>query len=124
MLAAWLLIQKLLLEGKLPAFQYFDPQMLVPCPDLFMLTKAMLHKAAAWDHEREWRMSFSCVSNEMNQQEHPWARKRSSAVYLGRNISPIHEKILRHLAVEKGIPIYKMTIPENEVSYNLRPIQI
>ena len=93
----------------------------VPCPDEFMPTKALIHKAMVWSHEKEWRLVFTCNSPEVNQQEYPCPKKRPSAVYLGRNISAIHEKILRHIAIEKGIPVYKMVIRENESTYKLHP---
>lgn len=119
--AAWLLGRKLLCDqGILSPFNN-SPNYLLPCPDIFMHTKVLLHKAIAWSHEAEWRLTFSSGSLEMNQKEHPWAEKRPTALYLGRKISQIHEKILCHIAVEKNIPVYKMTIRENESSYKLYP---
>lgn len=96
----------------------------VPCPDLFMPTKVLLHKASAWEHEREWRLTCHCNSSDFNQQEFSWAKKKPTAVYLGRKISPIYEKILRHIAVDKNIPVYKMQICEDDSSYRLHPQMI
>ena len=122
--ATWLfqqnVIQKMLLDRN--AFSFYSSfQNIIPCPDLFMPTKILLHKANAWGHEREWRLTCSCNSAEFNQQEFSYAQKKPTAVYLGRKISPIHEKILRHIAVEKNIPVYKMQIREDESTYKLYP---
>lgn len=122
--ATWLfqqyIIQQILLDQNvLSLYKYF--QDIIPCPDLFMPTKILLHKGSEWGHEHEWRLTCSCNSAEFNQQEFSCARKKPTAVYLGRKISPIHEKILRHIAVEKNIPVYKMQIRESESVYKLYP---
>ena len=100
-------------------WNYFEN--LIPCPDMFMITKILLHKASAWKHEKEWRLICTCNSPDFMQQEFPYATKRPTAIYLGRKISPIYEKILRHIAVEKNIPVYKMTLNNHESSYKLYP---
>lgn len=122
--AIWLfqqnIIQKMLLDKN--AFSLYESfQNMIPCPDLFMPTKILLHKASAWGHECEWRLTCSCNTAEFNQEEFSCAKKKPTAVYLGRKISPIHEKILRHIAVEKNIPVYKMQIREDESTYKLYP---
>ena len=122
--AAWLFQQeailKMLADRKaLSLYNYL--QNIVPCPDQFMPTKVLLHKASAWGHECEWRLTCHCNSSEFNQQEFSWAKKRPTAVYLGRKISPIYEKILRHIAVDKNIPVYKMQICGDDSSYKLHP---
>lgn len=125
--ATWLIQQKALQKiladrNVLPLYSYL--QYIVPCPDLFMPTKVLLHKASEWGHEREWRLTCQCNSPEFNQQEFSWAKKTPTAVYLGRKISPIYEKILRHIAVDKNIPVYKMQIQRDSPSYRLYPEQI
>lgn len=70
--------------------------------DLFMPTKILLHKASAWGHEREWRLTCSCNSAEFNQQEFSCAKKKPTAVYLGRKINPIHERYF-------GISLWRKT---------------
>lgn len=40
---------------------------------------------------------------------------------LFQNISPIYEKILRHIAIEKSIPVYKMQIWQDNPVYKLYP---
>ena len=122
--ATWLFQQKAILKllsdrNVLPLYSYL--QNIVPCPDLFMSTKVLLHKASDWRHEREWRLTCQCNLPEFNQQEFSWAKKTPTAVYLGRKISPIYEKILRHIAVEKNIPVYKMQIQRDDPSYKLYP---
>ena len=125
--ATWLFQQKAILKmladrNALPI--YSSLQNIVPCPDLFMATKVLLHKASVWGHEREWRLTCQCNSPEFNQQEFSWAKKKPTGVYLGRKISPIYEKMLRHIAVEKSIPVYKMQIQRNDPLYRLCPEQI
>ena len=122
--AAWLFQQKAIYKiladrNALPLYSYL--QNIVPCPDLFMSTKVLLHKASEWGHEREWRLTCQCNSPEFNQQEFSWAKKKPTGVYLGRKISPIYEKILRHIAVDKNIPVYKMQICTDDSSYRLHP---
>lgn len=92
-----------------------------PCPDLFMSSKIILHKSTPWRHEREWRMIYTCNPLTDGQEKFVWAKKRPTAIYLGRKISPLNEKILRHIAVEKGIPVYKMAINHEQSSYKLVP---
>lgn len=124
----WLLQQALLWDilkkGNMLPYYNNMIQSVFPCPDLFMSSKALLHKASTWKHEKEWRLICSCNSPEFNQQEFSYAEKRPTAVYLGRKISSIHEKILCNIAAEKGIPVYKMELRENERVYKLYPIKI
>ena len=122
--ATWLfqreMLQRMIIEKNLDFLRgYFDN--LIPCPDLFMITKVLLHKASAWKHEQEWRLICTCNSLDFMQQEFSYAIKRPTALYLGRKIKPIHEKILRHIAVEKSIPVYKMVLRNHESSYRLYP---
>lgn len=98
-------------------------QQMIPCPDNFMSTKVLIHKATNWGHEREWRLVYFERSNLENA-EFPYVIKQPTGIYLGRNISPVHEKILRHIAVEKNIPVYKMQIQQDDPSYRLCPEQI
>lgn len=125
--ATWLFQQraifKILADKNATSF-YSYLQNIVPCPDLFMPTKILLHKASAWGHEREWRLTCNCNSSDFNQQEFSWAKKKPTAVYLGRKISPIYEKILRHIAVDKNIPVYKMQIRQDDSEYRLYPEKI
>jgi hypothetical protein len=51
-------------------------------------------------------------------------KMRPSAVYLGRKISNIHQKIIMDIAREKVIPVYKMDINENSNTYRLRKIKL
>ena len=122
--ATWLFQQEIILKmladrNTLSLYNYL--QNIVPCPDVFMPTKVLLHKANAWRHECEWRLTCHCNSSDFNQQEFSWAKKRPTAVYLGRKISPIHEKILCHIAVDKNIPVYKMQICGDNSLYKLHP---
>lgn len=125
--ATWLLQQHLLQDmlAKKGMSQYWNMiQGAFPCPDLFMGSKALLHKASTWKHEQEWRLICSCNSMEFNRQEFSYAIKRPTAIYLGRKISSIHEKILCNIAAEKEIPVYKMELRENERAYRLCPVKI
>ena len=122
--AAWLFQQEAILRilaDRNALSVYSLLQNIVPCPDLFMPVKILLHKAKAWEHEREWRLICQCNSSEFIQQEFSYAKKEPTAVYLGRKISPFYEKVLRHIAIEKNIPVYKMQIQRNDTSYKLHP---
>ena len=94
------------------------------CRDTFMLQKILLHKSTDWKHEQEWRLIFSNKSPANMQQGHPCAKKKPAALYLGRNISEPHEKLLRHIAGEKEIPVYKMEIDHHQRDYKLNPVPI
>lgn len=94
-------------------------QHIIPCPDLFMSTKILIHKANSWSHEKEWRLVFYDKNNQG--EKYPHIPQKPTALYLGKNISAIHEKILRHIAMEKNIPAYKMMICERNQNYSLYP---
>lgn len=91
----------------------------LPCPDEFMATKIVLHKSNEWAPEKEWRMTFFCMDPDIYNQEYSFAIKRPVAIYLGRKIKPINQKILLSIAKEKGIPVYKMNLLPN--TYALIP---
>ena len=120
--AEWLLqqqtLQRILMSVNAhmlhPLFQH-----IIPCPDLFMSTKVLIHKASSWGHEKEWRLVY--YEKNSQSEKYPHIPKKPTALYLGRNISAIHEKILRHIAVEKNIPAYKMMICEDNPTYSLYP---
>ena len=123
--AEWLLqqqtLQRILISSNAyDLYQLF--QHLIPCPDLFMATKILIHKATSWSHEKEWRLVF--YEKDGQGEKYPHIVKKPTALYLGRNISAIHEKILRYIAEEKNIPVYKMTIREENQSYSLYPQRI
>ncbi len=96
----------------------------IPCQDEFASTKALLHKATSWSHEKEWRLTYSCAQQVKEQSKFVCAKKRASALYMGQHIRPLYEKILRHIAVEKGIPVYKMDMNYIQASYELVPHQV
>lgn len=91
----------------------------VPCPDEFMASKIVLHKSSEWASEREWRMTYICLNPDIQSQEHSFGIKKPVAIYLGRKIKPINEKILLFIAKEKDVPVYKMEIDTK--TYTLRP---
>ena len=87
------------------------------CPDNMLATKIIMNKSNVWSYEKEWRLMLSNV--DFKESKHFPANKRPSAVYLGRRIAPINEKILCLLAEEKDIPVYKMYIDDASPSYEL-----
>lgn len=121
--ATWLFQQQIMKSilidsntvGLYPLFQQ-----MIPCPDNFMSTKVLIHKATNWRHEKEWRLIYY-EKNSLANEKFPHIIKKPSGIYLGRNISSIHEKILCHIAVERGIPVYKMTVLEDDSAYKLYP---
>lgn len=66
-------------------------------------------------------MIYSCNPQIDGHEKFVWAKQRPTAVYLGRKVSPLNEKLLRHIAVEKGIPVYKMAMNHEQSSYKLVP---
>ena len=123
----WLLQNKII-YGMLATNQSIDvstiPKQAIPCQDEFAYTKALLHKATSWSHEKEWRLTYSCAQQAGEQPKFVNAKKRPSALYMGQHISPIYEKILRHIAAEKSIPVYKMDMNYTQESYKLVPYQV
>lgn len=118
-----LLIERILTDCN-ALHMYNILQHIIPCPDTFTSTKALLHKASEWCPEKEWRLIFASNSLVMNQQEYVHVEKKPSGVYLGRNIRPIHEKILCSIAKDKNIPVYRMTINNNSRYYRLHDKRI
>ena len=119
--AMWLFqqqIMKSILLGSNASYLYSTFRPMIPCPDDFMSTKILIHKATDWASEKEWRLVY-CERNSLENVEFPYIIRQPTGIYFGRNISPIHEKILRHIAAEKGIPVYKMMICEDESTYSL-----
>lgn len=103
---------------------YSSLQNVIPCPDTFMHTKVLLHKAEDWKHEREWRLTFQCNSPERNQQEFSYAIKQPTAVYLGRKFSPIYEKILCQIAAKKIFQFIKCRFGQkiHHINYILKNV--
>lgn len=90
------------------------------CPDLLMATKISLYKSTEWEKEAEWRLFCTSVNDVTFQREqHSYCIKKPTAIYLGRRISQINEKILRKLAEDKALPVYRMKLDDNSVSYHL-----
>lgn len=97
----------------------------LPCPDNLIPTKIALHKSNEWKQEAEWRLFCSSYDDQDFQDAaHGYFTMKPSALYLGRRITSIYEKILSDIAKEKGIPIYKMSLDDDSISYDLIPKQI
>lgn len=92
---------------------------IVPCPDVFMATKIAIKKSNDWKSEKEWRLFFTTNDTSIQLEEHPHVIQKASAVYLGRKISKINEKIIVDIAREKRIPVYKMNISNASKVYRL-----
>ena len=95
-------------------------QLLIPCPDEFMYTKALIHKSESWRHEKEWRLTFVDQSGK----EHPSIQYKPTAIYLGCRTSEINAKILKNIAHERDIPLYKMEVVDQDMSYSLQPVRL
>lgn len=89
------------------------------CPDETIATKIALHKSELWKQEVEWRLFVSSSDIDFQNKNVGCCIKKPSAVYLGRRISPLNEKILRMFANEKGLPVYKMHLDDDSPSYDL-----
>lgn len=97
----------------------------LPCPDILIPTKIALHKSNEWKQELEWRLFCSSDNDqEFQNAAHGFFTMKPVALYLGRRISSIYEKILTDIADEKGLPVYKMSLDDDSISYELIPRQI
>lgn len=92
----------------------------MPCPDIVMWAKMALHKSVEWETEQEWRLF--CTNNsdaEFTQSSHGHFIQTPVALYLGRRISKINQKILTEIAKEKDIPVYEMRLNDDSPTYDL-----
>ena len=108
--ATWLFqqqIMKSILASANATCLYSTLHSMIPCPDHFMPAKILIHKATDWGSEKEWRLVYY-KRNNLENAEFPYIIRQPTGIYLGRNISSIHEKVLRHIAAEKGIPAYNL----------------
>ena len=92
----------------------------VICPDETVTTKIALHKSVLWKQEAEWRLFISSSDVEFQNKNVGCCIKKPTAVYLGRRISPLNEKVIRMLAKEKGLSVYKMQLDDASPSYDLK----
>lgn len=89
-------------------------------PDQFLTTKASLNKSDEWEREKEWRLFVSSADDaEFQNSKHGYCIKKPNAIYLGRRISRYNEIVLRHIAKDKGIQVYKMTLNDTDPMYEL-----
>lgn len=88
---------------------------LIPIDDQFIIIKALLNKSNEWKYEKEWRMmSFS--NSKVSRHN---ITLKPTAIYLGVDVSEINKKILKNLAKEKGIKIYKMYIDIESTEFKM-----
>lgn len=91
------------------------------CPDNLVSTKVALYKSVEWQFEKEWRLFCNAMDDDsFNQSMHCCIVMKPTAVYLGRRVSALNEKIMRMLANEKDIPVYKMELDDNNPTYDLK----
>ena len=90
------------------------------CPDGFLFTKIALHKSSEWVGESEWRVLCNVRRNDsVASVDKGYFIKKPAAVYLGRRIHAINERLIRSIAEEKGIPCYKMRLNDKSPAYEL-----
>lgn len=98
--------------------------LIVPCPDLFAASKLALNKSNEWKPEKEWRLFLTNLNNEGNNKKYDCILLKPSAIYLGRKISELNEKIIKDLVKDKEIPIFKMYIDDQSNNYKLKYYRI
>ena len=59
------------------------------------------------------------MTKSFNNSHHGCCIKRPTGIYLGRRISRTYEKILRLIAKEKDLPVYKMGLDDRSPAYEL-----
>jgi len=94
---------------------------IIPCPDNLLASKLSIHKSTEWNREKEWRLFCTSDDPKFHLEMHSYIKKSPTALYLGRNITSINEKLLTMIAREQNIPVYKMILPENNRQYKLVP---
>lgn len=92
----------------------------VQCPDEFMSAKLALFKSNNWKPEGEWRLFLTSNNPSMFYEKYPKVKYKPRAIYLGRKISSINEKIIVDIAKEKKLPVYKMKIDDSSRTYKLK----
>ncbi|MEE1362787.1 MAG: DUF2971 domain-containing protein [Selenomonadaceae bacterium] len=112
-----LLFQVVQLCGMPYIYQYAS--IIFPCPDEFMGTKLALKKSSEWKSEKEWRMFYKTNNQFLSTQQHSFVKQKPSAVYLGRKISNLNQKIIIDMAKEKNIPVFKMNFYDDIKTYRL-----
>ena len=95
-------------------------QQFIPCPDEFMYTKALIHKSESWSHEKEWRLTFVDQSGK----EHPSIQYEPTAIYLGCRTNEEDMIKLCKVAKARNIPLYRMEIVDQDMSYSLQPVRL
>ena len=98
--------------------------MLLECPDEFMATKVAIKKSNEWKQEKEWRMFYVTYNQIWTNEKCSCVKQKASAIYLGRKISDINQKILMGIAKEKDIPVYKMDFNVSSIKYRLKSMRI
>lgn len=97
---------------------------ILPCQDEFMVTKLALKKSNDWKSEKEWRMFYVTNDVYLANQQHSYVKQKPNALYLGRKISKLNQKILVDIAREKDIPVFKMDFNDNSRTYRLRKYRV
>lgn len=97
---------------------------LLPEKDTFMYEKISLIKSLEWEPEKEWRLFSTADSVETTLEDNIVLKVKPSHLFLGRKISKINEKILTEMAIQKGIPVFKMDIDHQSERYCLKYTQL
>ena len=105
-------------------YPYYLLNQIVPCPDEFMATKVAIKKSNDWEPEKEWRMFYTTNNLVWGQEKHSFVKQKASAIYLGRKICGINQKILIDIAKEKNIPVFKMGFDESSSMYRLKAYKL
>lgn len=86
--------------------------------DAMFNNKSALYKSNQWSYEKEWRLFL----DKANSYGLPYlcAQIRPTAIYYGKDISPINKKILSDIAKEKEIKEYQMYIDVQSEKYSMK----
>lgn len=79
----------------------------VQCKDMLTGNKILMHKFSQWKYEKEWRMIVDAEKNKIPFSS-CYLKKKPVAIYLGTKIKDTDEFILRNIAYQQNIPVYKM----------------
>ena len=88
-------------------------------PDIASHLKMALHKSAAWEYEKEWRLIDSPSPELMNESVSAISYK-PKAIYYGARMNAGKKDLLHVLAKEKGIREFEMYIDYSSPVYEVK----
>ena len=64
-------------------------------------------------------MFYTTNNSLWGQEEYSHVKQRANAIYIGRKMSKVNQKIIIDIAKEKNIPVFKMDCRRSSLTYKL-----